>query len=88
MERKRQVEIFSADCPLCAEKVELVQQIACDSCEVTVLDINNDDAARRAAEVGVTAVPAVAVDGKLASCCEQGGISEEALRAEGIGQPM
>jgi len=36
---KRKVEVFSAGCPACVETVKLVQQIACSSCEVEVLDM-------------------------------------------------
>lgn len=84
----RKVEVFTAGCPLCDDTIEMVRRIACDSCDVTVLDLNDEEVAERAAALGVRSVPAVAIDGRLASCCEAGGISEEALRAEGIGQPL
>jgi hypothetical protein len=44
--------------------------------------------ADRAKTLGVQRVPAVVIDGKLADCCMVQGISEAALRAEGIGQPI
>jgi len=63
------VEVFSAGCPLCEETVALVKQLACQSCEIKVLDMRQEDTAARARELGVSMVPAVAVDGRLAACC-------------------
>ncbi len=83
----RQIEIFSAGCACCEDTVQLVQSIACPSCEVQVLDMKDTEVARRAADLGVRSVPAVAVNGKLAGCCAGRGPAEQALRAAGIGQP-
>jgi hypothetical protein len=41
----------------------------------------------KATRYGVTAVPAIAVDGALLGCCQQAPITAETLRAAGIGQP-
>ena len=81
----RKVEVFSAGCPVCAESVKLVQRIACSSCEVEVLDMNKSEVAAKAREYGVKTVPAVAIDGKLASCCANAGPNEAALRSGGLG---
>lgn len=86
MSAKRKVEVFSAGCPACQTAVELVNRIACPSCEVTVLDMNDIDVAKRARDLGIRSVPAVAVNGELASCCSDAGIEEQALRAAGLGQ--
>ena len=86
MKTLRQIEIFSAGCPICQETIELVNKIACPSCEVSVLDMNHTAVAQRANELGVRSIPAVAINGSLATCCTGRGISEEALRAAGIGQ--
>jgi glutaredoxin len=86
MSTKRTVEIFTAGCPLCEEAVATVQRVACDSCEVTVYDLNEESAAQRAAALGVRSVPTVVVDGLIADCCRSGGVTEEGLRAAGIGQ--
>ena len=88
MNSKRKVEVFSAGCPVCQDAVELVQKLACPSCDVTVLDINNPDVAQRAQTLGIRSIPAVVVGGKLADCCAGHGVREETLRAEGIGQPL
>ena len=50
---KRKIEVFSAGCPACAETVKLVQQIACSSCEVEVLDMNKPEVATKARQYGV-----------------------------------
>ena len=84
----RRVEIFSAGCPVCEDTVSLVRDMACSSCEVEVLDMSDPDVSRRAENLGIQSLPAVAVDGKLAECCTGGGVTKDALRAEGVGQPI
>ena len=88
MSDRRNVEIFSAGCPVCEETVRLVNRIACPSCEVTVLEMKDPSVAERAKSLGIRSVPAVVVDGKLADCCAGRGPDEVALRAAGIGQPI
>jgi len=83
---QRKVEIFSAGCPDCTDTIDLVNSIACPSCDVTVLDMHDAETGRRAKSLGVRSVPAVVVDGKLAECCEGLGVDEAALRAAGVGQ--
>jgi len=85
---KRKIEIFSAGCPPCQEGIELVNGIACSSCDVTVLDMKDRAVADRAKNLGIRSLPAIVIDGKLAACCSGQGINEAALRAEGIGQPI
>lgn len=82
---KRKIEIFSAGCPACNETVELVNSIACPSCDVQVLDMKEPAVAQKAKSYGVRTVPAVAIDGKLADCCKGSKLEESALRAAGIG---
>ena len=88
MSNLRTVEVFTAGCPLCDDVVELVQEIACDSCEVQTVSLQDEAGQRRAEEIGVQSVPAVAVNGTLASCCEGRGVDESALRAAGIGDSL
>lgn len=85
---KRKIEVFSAGCSICEETINLVKKISCPSCEVEIVDTRERFAANRARGLGIRAVPAVVVDGKLAACCVQAGPSEEDLRAAGIGQPL
>ena len=88
MVTKRTIEIFSAGCSVCEETMTLVKQIACPSCEVTVLNMQNPDVARRAKSLGVRSVPAVVINGQLADCCAGRGPDEATLRAAGLGQPL
>ncbi|UGY91258.1 thioredoxin family protein [Streptomyces gobiensis] len=82
---KRHVEVFVAGCPVCEPTVHLVKELACDNCEVTVHNLQQDGA-EKAEKYGITTVPAVVVDGTLASCCTGGAPNREALVAAGIGQ--
>jgi glutaredoxin len=83
----RKIEIFSAGCPACRETIDMVNEMACPSCEVVVLDMNEAAVASRAKSLGIRSVPAVVVDGKLADCCASRGPDEATLRNAGIGQP-
>jgi glutaredoxin len=85
MTDKRKIEIFSAGCPACDETVQMVNAIACPSCDVQVLDMRQEDAAAKAKEYGVKSVPAVVIDGKLPDCCAGRGVDEATLRANGVG---
>ena len=87
MTMKRKIEIFSAGCPLCTDTVNLVSNLACSSCEVSVLDMNDDTTANRAESLGIKTVPSVVVDGQLASCCQGGGVDESVLKGMGVGSP-
>jgi glutaredoxin len=87
MSNKRTVEVFSAGCPACEPTVQLVKSIACPSCDVQVLDMNQPAVAAKAKQYGVKTVPAVVIDGKLASCCAGSGPNEQTLRAAGLGVP-
>lgn len=88
MNSKRKVEVFSAGCSICEGVIDLVNRLACDSCEVTVLDMKDTSVSVRAAQLGIKAVPAVVVDGVLAECCVGRGVDETALRNAGIGQAI
>jgi glutaredoxin len=88
MSTKRKIEIFSAGCPLCDETIQLVQKIACQSCEVSVLDMNDVAIETRAKTLGIKSVPAVVIDGVLADCCAGKGHNEDTLRDAGIGEPI
>ena len=86
---KRMVEVFTAGCQVCEPTVKLVNELACDSCEVIVYDLNKgcdtNICREKAEEYGVTKVPAVAVDGALLECCRTGSINRESLIAAGVG---
>ena len=88
MSNTRKVEIFSAGCPACQETVDLVNKIACPSCDVSVLNMNDDGIAQRAKTLGIHRVPAVIIDGKIADCCLVSAPDEKNLRAAGIGSAI
>lgn len=88
MSDKRSIEIFSAGCAVCEEVIDRVNDLACPSCEVSVLDMADAQVAGRAKSMGIRSVPAVVIDGKLADCCAGRGPDEAALRAAGLGQPL
>ena len=94
---KRQVQVFTAGCPVCQPVVQLVEEMACPDCEVTVHDLREAEGAaltgRSGATVGemarqyaIKTVPAVVVNGQIASCCQALGATREELAAAGIGQ--
>jgi protein-disulfide isomerase len=80
---KRQIEIFTADCPLCSETVQIVQELACSSCEILVYNLGQERS--KAQQYGVNAVPAIAINGTLVLT---GKPSREQLQAVGVGQPL
>ena len=86
---KRKIEVFTAGCPVCEPAIELVKQTACSSCDVIVYDLNKgcatDECRQKAKQYGISRVTAVVVDGKLLDCCKTGSISENTLRAAGVG---
>ena len=84
----RKIEVYGAGCPVCRETIEMVKRNACQSCEVTVLDMNTTHVSDRAKQLGVRSVPAVVIDGKLADCCAGRGPDEATLKAAGLGQPL
>ncbi len=88
MNTKRKIEVFSAGCSACEETIELVNRLACPSCEVSVLDMNQSEVAERAKSLGLRSVPAVVIDGKLADCCSERGPDEATLRTAGLGQAI
>ena len=87
---KRKIEVFTANCPVCDPVVKMVNELACDNCEVTIYDMikqcDDKTCLNKAKEYGVLRIPAVAVDGKLLNCCESNAITREALMEAGIGQ--
>jgi glutaredoxin len=77
----RLIEIFSAGCPVCEEIVKRISEIGCDAREIRVLDMRDPQVAQRANELGIRAVPAVVIDGKLADCCADAGPDLATLRS-------
>lgn len=88
MNAKRKIEIFSAGCAVCDGVVEQVKHMACSSCDITVLDMQDQNIADRAKMLGIKSLPAVVINGKLADCCANRGIDESVLKAAGVGAPL
>lgn len=89
MATKRRIEIFTAGCPVCDDAVRLVNGLACEDCNVVVYNLNepceSGECLDKVKEYGIKRLPAIVVDGRLADCCVQGAVTEEGLRASGIG---
>ena len=88
MTSQRRIEIFSAGCAVCADAIARIRDNACPSCDIAVLDMNDEAVAAQAEELGVGSVPAVAIDGKLVDCCAGRGPDLEVLRAAGLGTAL
>lgn len=84
---QRKVEVFSAGCSACEETIQVVNDVACGSCGIEVLDMRDPAVAARAKALGIRSVPAVVIDGKLADCCQGRGIDLDTLRQAGLGAP-
>jgi glutaredoxin len=84
---KRKIEFFTAACPVCEPVVEMVKAMACSSCEVVVYDLTNTAETellqKKIKSYGIKALPAIAINGKLLSCCQNKGFSAEELRNAG-----
>lgn len=91
-DQKRKVEVFTAGCPVCDPTVKKVRELACPSCDIHIHDLNKgcetDECRVEAQKYGLKTVPAVVVDGKICSCCENQGPNKEDLQAAGIGVPL
>jgi len=87
IEAQKKIEVFTTGCPLCDRAVKLVKSLACESCQVTVYDLRKQGI-QKARRYGVTSVPTVVINDKIADCCKRGEISEEVLINAGVGQPI
>lgn len=87
---QRKVEVFTAGCPICNDTVRLVKTLVCPSCELQIFDLRNgcttNECRKKAKQYGITAVPAVAVNGVLLDCCRREPVTADRLKAAGIGQ--
>ena len=88
MTEKRRIEVFTAGCPVCQGVVEMVNELACPSCDVAIYDLNRNEGVDEAKTYGVTALPSVVVNGQLLECCKRSPITREDLENAGIGKPL
>ena len=82
MNSKRTVEIFSAGCALCHEVIDVVRKEAGSSCQIIVRDMMDARVLARAEKFDIRSIPAVVIDGKLASCCTGRGVDIQTLKSE------
>jgi hypothetical protein len=76
----KKIEVFSAGCSVCNETIEMVKRLA-GSHDVVIHDMNKSEVAKKAKGYGVRSLPAVVIDGKLASCCAGRGPEEHVLKS-------
>lgn len=61
------VEIFSADCPICRETIEMVKNSGCcKNSEIVVHKCEGDECCAPAKNYKIRTVPSIVVNGKLA----------------------
>jgi hypothetical protein len=82
MSDQRTVEVFSAGCPLCRQVIDVVRREAGSSSEIIVHNMTDARGFGRATALGVRSVPAVVIDGRLASCCAGTGVDIRVLKDE------
>ena len=78
---RKKIEIYGAGCRTCLEAELTVRHLAGRRHDIEVHDMHQPDVADQAARMGIRSVPAVVIDGQLASCCIGGGVDEEVLRS-------
>lgn len=87
---KRQIEVFTANCPVCDPVVKMIEELACGECEITTYDLvrqcDDKTCLAKMNEYNIKKIPAVAVNGKLLDCCKDEAITKEKLMQAGIGQ--
>ena len=58
---KRQIEIFTAGCPVCEPVVALVKETACENCEITIHNLSEQSESKirvtKMEEYGVKRLP-------------------------------
>lgn len=70
---KRKIEVFTASRAVCEPVVEMVKSMACNSCEVVIYNLSQPCDTKECLDkvntYVIKALPAIAVNGKLLSCC-------------------
>tara|TARA_R110000764_G_scaffold208988_1_gene294634 strand:+ start:321 stop:587 length:267 start_codon:yes stop_codon:yes gene_type:complete len=86
---KRQIEIFTAGCPVCEPVVQLVKETAGKDCEITLHNLSEQCESKicvsKMKEYNITSLPAVAVNGRLLACYQNKNISGDELKNVAIG---
>lgn len=78
---KKKIELFTAGCSVCKETENMIREIIGNKNEIIIYNLNsqenNTESINKAEEYKIKSLPAVAVDGKLLSCCENRSVSRE-----------
>ena len=86
---KRQIEIFTAGCPVCEPVVQLVKETAGKDCEIILHNLSEQCESKtcisKMKEYGVKSLPAIAINGQLLDCCKNVEITKDDLVHAGIG---
>ncbi len=86
---KRQIEIFTAGCPVCEPVVALVKKTACENCEITIHNLSEQNESTngiiKMKEYGVKSLPTIVVDRNLIDCYNNVEITKDDLVNAGIG---
>lgn len=61
----KRIEVFTADCPLCKDALELLRKEACRECELIERMCSGSECCAPARDYDIKAVPSVVVDGKI-----------------------
>ena len=87
---KRIVEVFTSGCLVCEPIVKMVNELACESCDVQIYNLvelcEDEVCINKVKSYGVQRIPAIAVNGQLLDCCRDLSITKEALIQAGVGQ--
>lgn len=61
------IEVFTGDCPLCREALDLVEAGKCGTCELVVRNLSREPDAHRDVRrrYNVRAVPTIVIDGRI-----------------------
>ncbi len=80
---KRQIEVFTAGCPICSPVVAMVKEVTGTSGDIIIHNLNeefdNQEVKDKLAGYGVNRIPAVAVNGELLGCCTNNEVSRQEL---------
>jgi len=71
MAAQHQIEVFTEGCSSCEGAIAYAHELAASSSkyELRVWDVHEPEGAARMRSVGITELPAIAVDGEPLACC-------------------
>ncbi|MEO0254925.1 MAG: thioredoxin family protein [candidate division WOR-3 bacterium] len=67
MNKSHIIEIFSADCPLCRDVINIVELGKCSSCKMEIYNLNKLDKEikEKILKYRIKAVPTIVIDGEI-----------------------